>query len=252
MRVAVADVLFPRRCAGCGDGAWPFCVACANEIRPIVPPWCERCGHPSPGPIARCANCPPEPLAATRAPFAYSGPVQAAIRRLKFSGWRDVATALAGAVVAMELPQVDVVTWVPLARRRRAERGFDQARALARVIARELDLPAHQLSRRVTNTTPQARRTVDERHVAMQGVFAARGATPTRVLLVDDVLTTGATMAACAEALVAGGAERVVGVTAARSVRRLPRAPALQASSGRAYPRSGPRPGLWLPGEPPR
>ena len=152
----------------------------------------------------------------------------------------------------MELPPADVVTWVPLARRRRAERGFDQARALARAIARELDLPARRLTRRVVSTSPQARRTLDERHAAMQGVFATCGHVPPRVLLVDDVLTTGATLAACAEALASGGATVVFGAVAARSVRRLPRASALQGSSGRAYPRSGPRPGLWLPGEPPR
>jgi predicted amidophosphoribosyltransferase len=177
--------------------------------------------------------------------------VQAAVRRLKFSGWRDVAPAFAKAVVTLDLPQVDVVTWVPLARRRRAERGFDQARALARAIARELDLPARQLTRRVTNTSPQARRTVDERHAAMRGVFAPRRSAPARVLLVDDVLTTGATLAACAEALADGGARFVYGAVAARSVRRLPRA-ALRGSAARAYPRSGPRPGLWLPGDPPR
>ena len=251
MRVALTEIVFPRRCAGCAAGPWPFCRACRDEIRTIGPPWCARCGHPARETVEGCAECPAPPLAGTRAPFVYRGPVQAAVRRLKFSGWRDVAPALAKAVVTMELPTVDVVTWVPLARRRRAERGFDQARALARAIARELDLPARPLTRRVTNTSPQARRGVDERHAAMRGVFAARRPAPARVLLVDDVLTTGATLSACAEALAEGGAGFVYGAVAARSVRRLPRA-ALRASADRAYPRSGPRPGLWLPEDPPR
>jgi ComF family protein len=202
--------------------------------------------------VPGCENCPPLPLAGARAPFVYGGPVQAAIRRLKFSGWRDVAPALARAVVTLDLPPVDVVTWVPLARRRRAERGYDQARALARAVARELDLPTRQLARRVTNTSPQARRSVEERHAAMQDVFAPRGRVSGRVLVVDDVLTTGATLAACAQALSHGGADLVFAATAARSVRRLPRGAALQGSAPRAYPRPGPRPGLWLPGDLPR
>jgi ComF family protein len=250
MRPGVAEVLFPRRCAGCARGAWPFCDDCRRDVRAIEPPWCERCGHPTVEPVSECANCPAPPLAGTRAAFSYTGPVRAAIRRLKFSGWRDVAPALAAAIASLDLPAVDVVTWVPLARRRRAERGYDQARALARATARELGLPARRLTRRTIATAPQARRNADERHEAMRGAFAPRGRVPHRVLLVDDVLTTGATLAACAEALTAGGAHLVYGAVVARSVRRRP--PALQASSGRAYPRSGPRPGLWLPGDLPR
>ena len=176
------------------------------------------------------------------------------MHRLKFSGWRDVAAALADAIAACDpIPPVDVITWVPLARRRLAERGYDQARALAIGLARRSGIPARRLLRRAVSTGPQARRRGRERREAMRGAFVATKPAPARVLLVDDVLTTGATAAACAEVLAAAGARRVHLVTAARSFHG-PEAGsrALRGPGPRAYPHVGPRPGLWLPGEPPR
>jgi predicted amidophosphoribosyltransferase len=163
---------------------------------------------------------------------------------LKFAGRRDVAPALAAAIGALApAPAADAVTWVPLARRRLAERGFDQARALAGPLARGFGLPLARLLRRTAAGEPQAGRSGLERRSAMPGAFRALGRAPERVVLVDDVLTTGATAAACAEALIASGAKEVHVLVAAR---------ALQAPPARAYPRSGPRPGLWLPGDLPR
>ena len=142
-------------------------------------------------------------------------------------------------------PGADVVTWVPLTRRRKAERGFDQARELAMAVGREAGLPVRRLLRRVVSTGPQAKRDAAERRAAMRGSFVVcdRVPVPGRVLLVDDVLTTGATAAACAEALLDAGASRVMLVVAARALLR---------SGRRAYTRPGPRPGLWLPGDDPR
>ena len=244
------DVLFPPRCAGCGDGPWPFCAGCRQALQPLEPPWCARCARPGPRSVATCRDCPPEPLTTARAPFRYDGPVKAAIHRLKFSGWRDVGAALAAAIVTTGPPPADVITWVPLAHRRLAERGYDQARALATGLARELDVPAARLLRRVAATTPQARRRGAERRRAMSGAFAPLRSAPPRVLLVDDVLTTGATAAACAGALLDAGALEVHLVTAARSLS--PRSVALHEPARRAYPRTGPRSGLWLPGDLPR
>jgi predicted amidophosphoribosyltransferase len=192
------------------------------------------------------------PVTMARAPFLYAGPVRAAIHRLKFSGWRSVATALADAMVAVGAPAADAITWVPLARRRLAERGYDQARALAVAVGARLDLPVVRLARRAVATAPQARRPGEERRMAMRGAFEplTRSNVPDRVLLVDDVLTTGATAAACAEALALSGVRQVALLTAARAFAG---AGSVQgAARGGGYTRAGSQPGLWLPGEPPR
>ncbi|HTG48409.1 MAG TPA: double zinc ribbon domain-containing protein [Actinomycetota bacterium] len=242
------DVVFPRRCAGCAHGPWPFCDRCRDALVPLAPPWCRRCGSPVAGDVDGCADCPPPPLRSARAPFLYDGPARQAVHRLKFSGWRDVGPALAAAIAACDPPPVDAVTWVPLARRRLADRGYDQARVLANGLRRPLGVPVRRLLRRTVRTDPQARRNRAERLAAMAGAFEATGSVPARVLLIDDVLTTGATAAACAQALTAAGAREVHLATAARSLH----APALHVEKDRAYPRAGFRPGLWLPGDPPR
>ena len=196
-----------------------------------------------------CADCPPPPVSSARSPFLYDGPARQAVHRLKFSGWRDVGSALASAIAACEdLPAADVITWVPLARRRLSDRGYDQARVLASGLGRRLHVPVRRLLRRTLATDPQARRRGADRRAAMAGAFAPVRPSPRRVLLVDDVLTTGATVAACAEALAASGAREVHVATAARSFH----APALRARRDRAYPREGFRSGLWLPGDHPR
>jgi competence protein ComFC len=235
------DVLFPRRCAGCGAGPWPFCDACRAQLIPLEAPWCERCGRPWPAPAESCRDCPPQPITTARAPFAFHGPARRAIHRLKFSGWRGVAAALAAAMTTSPSASVDLVTWVPLASRRLAERGYDQARLLAEPAARALDLPCRSLLRRSLAGGPQARRDGTGRRTALRGAFIPKATdVPARVLLVDDVLTTGATAASCAETLTRMGAREVHVLTASRSF------------SGAAYTRAGPCPGLWLPGGVPR
>ena len=185
------------------------------------------------------------------------------MHRLKFSGWRGVGEALAAALAALGPPPADAVTWVPLAPRRRAERGFDQARVLARALARRLALPAPAYLRRTKATGPQARRSRAERLEAMVDAFrpVPRRGVPARVLLVDDVLTTGATAAACAGALRDAGARSVFLLTACRSFSDRgadpgPHGPSDHDVRSRNEPApilaSCSRPGLWLPGDPPR
>jgi ComF family protein len=244
---SLLDLVFPLRCAGCSRGRWPFCESCRERLGAISPPLCVRCGRPWDEPVEGCRDCPPPEIAWARAPFLYDGPVRSALYRLKFSGWKAVAEALGAAMASVHEHEVDVVTWVPLGRKRRASRGYDQARALARVVGRSLGRPVVPLLRRVAETGPQARRGAAERRLAMRGVFTVTGLArppPRSVLLVDDVLTTGATAAECAHVLVGAGVEHVALLTAARAI------------SGdvpaRCYARRDSRPGLWLPGEVPR
>jgi ComF family protein len=168
--------------------------------------------------VASCSECPPRSIDAVRAPFVYEGPIARAIRGLKFSRWHALAPPLAAAMAEVCDLEAQAVTWVPLSRRRRARRGFDQAELLARAVAPRLGMPVVPLLRRVRDTPAQARRPAGQRRGSLAGAFRAVVPAPRQVLLVDDVLTTGSTAMACADALRERGARRVVVLTAARSV----------------------------------
>ena len=239
------DVVFPRRCAGCGSGAWPFCADCRRRLLAIEPPWCRRCRAPSDVSLAYCMECPPHPIAVARSPFVFAGPARSAVHRLKFSGWRGIARALGLAMISVNVFEPDAVCWVPLSRNRLAERGYDQARALAEVVGHRLELPILPLLERAVDASPQARRAGADRRLALRGAFRSSGrAPPARVLIVDDVLTTGATAAECAGVLRAAGAGEIGLLTAARAVSG--------PVPGRRYTRSGSGLGLWLPEDIPR
>jgi len=180
-------LLAPSRCPGCdeaAEGAEVFCAACSALI--------ERRSEPS-------------------AVFEYGGPVADAIQRFKYDGRSELGAAL-GSVMADDAHpwagKVDAVVPVPLHWRRRRSRGYDQAALLSKPVAKSLAVPVMLRGlRRVRNTPSQVDLPHRERQQNIAGAFVPwrlRG--PERVLLIDDVRTTGATLRAASEALRAGGA----------------------------------------------
>jgi ComF family protein len=181
---------------------------------------CERCGRPTPVATDRCRDCRDRDVGyvCARSAAVYSGPAREALKAFKLLGERRTARSLAARMAAAAHEIVgDQVTWVPSTRRGEAERGFVPAEALARPLARLLGLPAARLLSKVRETRDQAGLSRVERRSNLGGAFAATGGVPGRVILVDDVMTTGATLGACARALRDGGAERVVAAAFARA-----------------------------------
>jgi ComF family protein len=217
---ALLDLVFPPRCAACGDGveAEPFCPVCAGAIDP-VPPGCARCGHP--GPDALCGAClasPPE-FDAVRAGGLFGGPLADAVHALKYGGRPALARPLGTWLAARALlSRGAVVVSVPLARGRRIERGYDQAALLADAVARAAGARrARAVLRRTRETPPQVGKTRAERARNVAGAFEASRPVSGDVILVDDVVTTGATADAAAGALRRAGARSVVVVALARA-----------------------------------
>jgi ComF family protein len=218
---ALLELVYPPRCAACGESApEPFCPTCAEAVDPL-PPGCARCGQP--GPDALCGACHAAPPAfdAVRAGGLLGGPLADAIHALKYRNRPALARPL-GAWLAARAP-VDpgaVVVSVPLARGRRVERGYDQAALLADHLARAAGSRTRLRGAlvRIRETPPQVGRTREERARNVAGAFlAAAGLEGKDVVLVDDVVTTGATADAAATALRRAGARSVVVVALARA-----------------------------------
>ena len=224
---AALDVLLPPTCAGCGLPGDAVCAACAARLVPISPPGCGRCGHPWPIPVARCPECP-APIDVARQAVGYGDPAPAIVAALKDGRRRSLAVEIAATMAARiprPPPRVALVP-VPLAPAREAERGFNQAALIARELGRLWELPVVEVLARVREAPAQRGSSVTERRAQVRGAFApvAPSVMPPAVCIVDDVHTTGATLAACARALRSGGAARVGAVAFARVIVGSPRA----------------------------
>jgi ComF family protein len=215
-------VLLPQRCLVCGLPGGQVCACCRSALRRIGPPLCERCGAPTAWPVRRCAECAGRRLAFARAREAveYDEPVRRVIAAWKERGLRRIA-AWAAAVVVEEVarPDVGCLAWVPGDPDRRLKRGHHAAERLAGELASAWELPAVPLLARARGSSPQRGKSRLDRRRNVAGAFRPAARIPSRVALVDDVYTTGATANAAASALRRGGARHVEVVTFARTIR---------------------------------
>jgi predicted amidophosphoribosyltransferase len=217
------DVLVPQRCAACFVPGPALCSDCRDSLIRLVPPLCDRCGAPGAWPVRRCAECAGRRIAfaSARAAILYDAPARRLVQAWKEHGQRRLARE-AAALVADVLARPDVVAlaFVPADADRALHRGHRPAEALARELGRLWELPVLPLLRRSRPVRERQRGlglAARRRNVA--GAFGPARGSPSRVCLVDDVYTSGATATAAASALRKGGARRVEVVTLARAVR---------------------------------
>ena len=200
-----------------------LCAPCRAAIRPVGPVRCLRGGAPTAWPVERCRECEGRRLAfaTARAAATYSGSARALVGAWKEHGLRRAA-ALAAEVVAERLapPAADVITYIPPDPGRLLQRGYHPAEQLARELARRWSFEAAPLlARHGRHAVRQADLTREERSRNVRGAFVPVADAPKRVLLVDDVYTTGSTVSAAATELRRAGARTVDVVTFARTVR---------------------------------
>ena len=216
------DFLLPRRCACCALPGPELCEACLRELPRLRAPLCERCGAPTQWPVRRCRECAGRRLGFTtaRAAVAYEQGVRRVLAAWKEGALRRLATVATGLVAdTVPLPAADGLAFVPPDPDRALRRGHHPAAALAEGLAGVWELPLLTLLERPRAARPQRGLGLLERRRNVSGAFAACRSPPARVLLVDDVYTTGATASEAAHCLLRAGARRVDVVTFARAVR---------------------------------
>ena len=210
----LADLLFPPKCVFCGgllpDGVRDLCPKCQRDL-----PWCAgqealRFGET----FALCVS-----------PLHYRDQVRTSFHRYKFQGQSSYAgpygRLMARCIQTHLDGQYDLITWVPLSRRRRRARGYDQGRLLAKSVARALGLPLLGVLEKSRENQCQHGLGRAARMENVKGAYrAGPGAEGKALLLVDDIVTTGATLCQCAKALYDAGARQVYGLCAASAEKK--------------------------------
>ena len=211
MKLTIKELLFPSRCVICRKviaAGEHICPACARELSPTGSQCCQHGDF----------------FDACYSPFFYAEPLRPSFHRYKFIGLRNYAVPygkwMADCLVREEQTRFDFITWAPLSRLRLWQRGYDQAELLATEIGRHLSLPL-QPTLKKSHRKPLSRQSGNKalRAAVVLGAYSLRKGVDVagkRILLVDDIITTGSTLTECARILKTAGAAEVVCVTLAR------------------------------------
>jgi competence protein ComFC len=219
---ALADLFYPQRCVGCERRASDvLCRACFDALPFVGSPFCGRCGLPTAFATPLCEECKNVDFAfeSARAPLKYDGVGKKTVHALKYRGYKRVVDRLAAPLMLQVIDdsRFDAVVPVPLHRSRRRKRGFNQAELLARGISDKLRATVSDTLEAVRSTRDQIELSAAQRRANVAGAYRAKESLRGRILLVDDVFTTGATMHACAETLLRAGAREIHALSLCRT-----------------------------------
>jgi ComF family protein len=219
---ALADLFYPERCVGCERRASDvLCRACFDALPYVGSPFCGRCGLPTAFATPLCEQCKNVDFRfeSARAPLKYDGVGKKIVHALKYRGYQRVVDRLAAPLMLQVIdgPRFDAVVPVPLHRSRLRKRGFNQAELLAGSVAGRLRAPVSDTLEAVRSTRDQIELSAAQRRANVSGAYRAKGPLRGRILLVDDVFTTGATMHACAETLLRAGTREIHALSLCRT-----------------------------------
>jgi competence protein ComFC len=226
LKGAALDFLFPRFCVGCGKEGDFICSSCQASLARIEAPVCPQCGKPQTDSrlCSSCVNWATD-IDAIRSPFRFEGVIRTAVHEFKYRNLRAIAGQLADFLgdylVANPVPY-DVIVPVPLHRKRLKERGYNQAALLSAEVSTLTGMPVNDTSliRCIYNVQQAKTGNVEERRQNVIGIFSCldEDLLGKKVLLIDDVTTSGATLNACASVLKKTGVMSVWGLTLAREI----------------------------------
>lgn len=218
--------LLPGSCLLCEEEVRQdsmICDTCCHRFSRPAHPQCRRCGQPvSPGIDCRLCTTWPVGFEAVESAVWLDDGARRAVHLLKYDGWWRVADAMAHVIVgSVSIPRDATLVPIPLSASRERTRGYNQSLVLAEAVSKRLGVRVAPVLRRGRDTGTQTALTPEARRANLAGAFAVSATPPVNPVIVDDVFTTGATLAEAAAALLDAGAARVSGLTFARAARPL-------------------------------